>query len=184
MCLGTAALASALSRDRGRAVRTAAAAAVFALGVHGLWLTVRLEVFHRDEGDRRYVTVAEIVGGRTEPSAVILTGQHVGSVNYYTGRQTLQFERFDPAWLDRAFVWLEAQGRHPYILLEDWERPLFEQRFAGSTLGRLAMAPVAAYKGRTSGTIYLFDPRRPDGPTDLVAPERHPVRCVAPRGGG
>jgi hypothetical protein len=145
---------------------------------------VRLEVFHRDEGDRRYVTVAEIVGGRTEPSAVILTGQHVGSVNYYTGRQTLQFERFDPAWLDRAFVWLEAQGRHPYILLEDWERPLFEQRFAGSTLGRLAMAPVAAYKGRTSGTIYLFDPRRPDGPTDLVAPERHPVRCVAPRGGG
>ena len=56
---------------------------------------------------------------------MILSSIHAGSLRYYGGRATMRFDLLDEAWLDRAVGWLQQQGRHPYVLVEDWEMPLF-----------------------------------------------------------
>ena len=182
ICIGTSALTVRLS-EGSRWRQYAGAIVLIALGVYGIATAVRLDVFPAGEGDRRYATIASFVERATEPDSVILTAQHSGAIRYYAGRLTLRFDVLDPAWLDRAVAWLGEQGRHPYILVEDWEMPEFEKRFAGNTaLGRLSLAPVLVYRAyRIPGTIYLFDPRRPDGSTATPPPIRDPrPLCVSP----
>ena len=119
----------------------------------------------------------------TEPSSIILASIHAGPIRYYAGRDTMRFDLLNEEWLDRAVAWLTEQGRHPYILIEDWERPLFEKRFAASnSLGRLALSPVLAYRAyEISGTVYLFDPARPAAQTWEPPPIRNPQpRCPLP----
>ncbi len=96
-------------------------------------------MFPDNEGERRYATVAELVRQATDPSSIILASIHTGPIRYYAGRDTMRFDLLNEAWLDRAVAWLTAHGRHPYFLIEDWERPIFEKRFAAmNSLGRLA----------------------------------------------
>jgi hypothetical protein len=84
---------------------------------------------------------------------------HSGTIRYYAGRDTIRTDVLDPRWLDRAVAWLAGQGRHPYILVEDWEKPLFVARFAGSTAGRLETAPVLAWQSvHQPGSVWLYDP--------------------------
>jgi hypothetical protein len=183
LCVGTA-LAVLHTFDGRPWTRRAAAALLIALGFYGVRVAIARGVYPPGEGERRYATIAAFVARATEPGAVIVTGQeHSGSIRYYAGRLTLRFDRLDPGWLDGALEWLAGQGRRPYILLEDWERPLFEQRFgATSAVGRLPMAPVLAYRAhRIPGTIFLFDPVHPEGPTVRPPPVPDPrPRCPAP----
>ncbi len=167
----------------GRWARVGAVAGLVVVGAFGILTSVRLGVYPTGEGERRYATIAEIVGRATEPSAVIITGQHVGALRYYGGRLTVRYDVLDPAWLDRAVAWLGAHGRRVYILLEDWERPRFERRFREtSALGRLEMDPVLAYSAfQIPGTVYLYDPLRPIGSTLRPPPIRNPrPRCPLP----
>ena len=96
---------------------------------------------------------------------MIFAGQHSGPIRYYAGRTIVRFDLLDRAWLDRAVQWLNAQGRRPYFLLEEWEVTEFQKRFAAAnTLGTLALAPIVDYRAPgVPGAIYLFDPARPDG---------------------
>lgn len=162
-------------RDRvwGRVMFTAS---VVLLGFLGVNTAVRLGVYPEGEGERRYASIAELVSRETEPTSVILAGQHVGAVRYYGGRQSIQFSGLDPAWLDRAVDWLASQNRKAYFLLEDWEIPLFTQRFAGQDTGSVnTFSPVLAYTAyRIQGTIYLFDPERPKATTRRPLPIRNP----------
>jgi hypothetical protein len=194
ICIGTAAVVTAIvegaaqrlsATDRlvGRWRRAVIAVAMIALGVHGAVAAERLQVFPEGEGDRRYASIAQLVAQATELSGVIFASIHTGPLRYYAGRVTMRFDLLDDAWLDRAVAWLDQRGRHPYILIEDWERPLFEKRFAEkNTLGRLRLTPVMAYHSdRIPGTVYLFDPARPDAATWEPAPIRNPrPRCVTP----
>ena len=66
-----------------------------------------------------------------------------GSVRFYAGRKTLLWDGLDPAWLDRALVYVRSRGYEPYLLFERREEPDFRQRFAGSALGRLDWPPMA-----------------------------------------
>jgi hypothetical protein len=114
---------------------------------------------------------------------MVFASIHAGSLRYYAGRATLRFDLLDTRWLDRAARWLNEHGRHPYVLIEDWEMPLFRERFrAANTLGELALAPVLAYKAyQIPGRIYLFDLLRADGPTLEPPSIRDPQpRCPAP----
>src|SRR5262249_45730356 len=53
-----------------------------------------------------------------------------------------------PAWLDRAVAFLQARGRHPYLVLEGSEPAQFRERFGGaSALGRLDWRPIGSYAG-------------------------------------
>jgi hypothetical protein len=180
LCIGTAAMISSLALPRFRVV---APVAIAVLGLYTAFLASRLRVFPDNEGERRYATIAQLVQQATEPSSVILASIHTGPLRYYTGRDTMRFDLLHEEWLDRAVAWLTQQGRHPYILIEDWERPIFEKRFAASnTLGRLALSPVLAYRAyQIPGTVYLFDPARPTAATSEPLPIRDPrPRCLLP----
>ena len=183
LCLGTAAGIAWLLDGRVKWGRALTAVTLVALGVYGLMFSARRDVFPAGEGERRYATIATLVEAQTEASAVILSSIHAGSLRYYGGRATMRFDLLDEAWLDRAVAWLQQQGRHPYVPVEDWEMPHFTQRFAGrNTLGDLRMAPALAYRAyQISGTVYLFDPMRPAGPTLEPPPIRDPrPRCAPP----
>lgn len=184
LCLGMAvairALASLLPSPWSRPIR---AAAIVALGTYTAIVASRLQVFPDGEGERRYATIAELVQQATEPSSLILASIHAGPIRYYAGRDTMRFDLLDEEWLDRAITWLTEQGRHPYILIEDWERPIFEKRFAAtSTLGRLTLSPVLAYRAyQIPGTVYLYDPARPAATTTAPPPIPNPQpRCPLP----
>jgi hypothetical protein len=182
MFIGTAAALIGFL-DRGRWGRPAAATLLVALGIYGIVITAQRHVFTRDEGERRYATIAELVAAQTEPSAMILASIHAGSLRYYAGRATVRFDILDPAWLDRGAAWLNEHGRHPYVLIEDWELPVFTMRFSpANTLGELPLAPVLAYKAYgIPGRVYLFDLLRPDGPTFEPPSIRDPQpRCPPP----
>jgi hypothetical protein len=181
--IGTAAVLVRLLERRTTWSRRVTVVLLFGLGVYDGIVAVRHDVFPRGEGERRYATIAKLVEQATEPSSVILTAQHAGPIRYYAGRLTLRFDLLDPLWLDRAAEWLTRQGRRPYILLEDWERPLFEKRFAAANrLGRLELAPVLAFHAyQILDEVYLFDPLRPDGPTWQPTPLPNPQpTCVLP----
>jgi hypothetical protein len=183
MCVGVAALVIWLA-DRRRVWRRALpAAALIALGVHGLVVTWQRGVFPDGEGERRYATIATLVEQHTEVDAMILSSIHAGATRYYAGRATMRFDLLDEAWLDRAVEWLQQNGRHPYVLIEDWEMPVFTKRFSATNrLGGLALAPLLAYQAyRIPGKVYLFDLLRLDGPTLEPLPMRDPrPRCMPP----
>src|SRR6185503_20126551 len=126
LCIGTAALISATSRFAGTRAREVQVVALIALGLYTALLASRLQVFPDNEGERRYATVAELVRQATDPSSIILASIHTGPIRYYAGRDTMRFDLLNEEWLDRAVEWLTEHGRHPYLLIEDWERPIFE----------------------------------------------------------
>jgi len=183
MFIGTAALIIWLFDHGGAWGRLSTVAVLIALGAYGLVVTAQQHVFTGDEGERRYATIAHLVAAQTEPSAVIFASIHAGSLRYYAGRATLRFDLLDPDWLDRAAGWLREHGRHPYVLIEDWEMPLFRERFgAANTFGELRLAPALAYKAYAiPGRVYLFSLLRADGPTFEPPSIRDPQpRCPAP----
>jgi hypothetical protein len=88
--------------------------------------------------------------------AAVLSMQHSGSVRYYSGRATVRSDLISPAQLDATLAALRESGYHPYILLEPWEVPQFQQRYAGqSALASLDWPPTALL--RESG-IRIYDP--------------------------
>ena len=183
LCIGTAAVIAAASRLAGVRARQVHVIALIVLGFYTAFLAKRLQVFPDNEGERRYATVAELVRKATDSSSIILASIHTGPIRYYAGRDTMRFDLLNEEWLDRAVAWLTEHGRHPYILIEDWERPIFEKRFAAtSTLGRLALTPVLVYRAYgIPGTVYLFDPARPAANTWEPPPIRNPQpRCLPP----
>jgi hypothetical protein len=140
--------------------------------------------FSVGETERRYASVAQLVANATEPDAVILTWHHAGAVRYYTGRDTIRFDLLDPAWLDRAIEWLRTQGRHPYVVIDDWEQPVFDSRFrAGNAFGSLPFPPAWAWQSeRVPGFVYIYDPLRRDAITQIPGPnfERALPRAMRP----
>jgi len=179
MFVGTAAAVFQIAGGR----RAVAAIVLLALGGYGLYITNQRHVFVEDEAERRYATIAQLVARQTEPSAMILASIHAGSMRYYGGRATLRFDILDPAWLERSIAWLNAHGRHPYVLVEDWEMAAFRMRFAAAgARGDLRLTPALAYRDYGStGTVYLFDLMRADPPTIAPPPIRDPQpRCPPP----
>ena len=183
MCIGSAAVLVRATQGRALWVRALACALLAAVGIHNLHYASTHGAFPSGEGDHRYVSIARMVEQATEPSAVIVTGQHSGPVRYYAGRTTLRFDFLDPAWLDRAVQWLTVQHRRPYFLLEEWEMIEFQQRFSASNaLGSIALSPIVDYRAPGApGRVYLFDPARPEGGPLITAPPPDArAKCVPP----
>ncbi|HEY0284912.1 MAG TPA: glycosyltransferase family 39 protein [Vicinamibacterales bacterium] len=183
MCLGSAAVLVRAARARHVTLRILACALLVLVGVQNLYYASTHGAFPSGEGEHRYVSIAKMVEQATDPSAVIFTGQHSGPIRYYAGRTTIRFDLLDQAWLDRAVQWLNAQGRGPYFLLEEWEVTEFQNRFSASNaLGTIALAPVVDYRAPgVPGRIYLFDPAHPEG-GDLITtpPVSAQGKCVGP----
>jgi hypothetical protein len=179
-----AAVALDAVRVRGRAVSIGILVLLIGSGIAGLLVASARGIFSIGMTERRYATVARLVAAHTEPDAVVLTWMHSGTVHYYAGRETIRFDVLDPAWLDRAVDWLGANGRHPYVLVEDFERDLFETRFGGrNRQGSLAYAPVLAWESsRVPGRVFLYDPSRRDAVTAQPSPYLDAVEpiCAPP----
>jgi hypothetical protein len=183
MCLGSAAVLVRMAQGRRLWLRILACVLLATVGAHNLYYASTHGAFPSGEGEHRYVSIAKMVEQATDPSAVIFAGQHSGPIRYYAGRTIVRFDILDRAWLDRAVQWLNAQGRPPYFLLEEWEVTEFQARFSASNaLGTIALSPIVDYRAPgVPGRVYLFDPARPeiDLPMTMPPPDAH-AKCVAP----
>ena len=154
MVLTAAAIDAVASRlSRRPALVVAAASALLVL--NGCRVAAARDAFAVGHAERRYVDVARFMDGHTDAAAVVLALQHSGTLRLYAGRLTLRFDQLDPAWLDRAIAFLDANGRHPYIVLEGDERALFARRFAGTVAGALDHRPLFAQFD--AGQVVVYD---------------------------
>jgi len=131
--------------DRVRVPVAAILLVVLAAGVsmEGRNWTRAIHLFDLCRGELRYVHGAAAFKMKTTPQAVIFALHHSGSLRYYAGRMTLRYDWVDPAWLDRGVESLVRHGYEPYIVLDEWEVPRFQERFERkSVVGRLDWLPV------------------------------------------
>ncbi|MCA1561529.1 MAG: hypothetical protein LC753_17010 [Acidobacteria bacterium] len=139
-----------------RACLPIAALAVISLSIWCLRAAVVRQVFDLQSLERRYVTMGKLAGARLPPGSVALTIQHSGSVRHYGGKVTLLWDALEPGELDRAIEHLQARGRPPVIVVEDWEQAGFRERFAGEVFGELDWPPRFEVGERIH--VRLYDP--------------------------
>ncbi len=109
--------------------------------------------------ERRFRTVGAVVRDRLPENAVFLTVWDSGSVRYHAEREAILWDAMNPDSLDGAVAWLVAGGFEPFIIVEEWEEPLFRERFAGtSRLGDLDWPPRYQIQPR----LRIFQPRDRD----------------------
>ena len=116
--------------------------AAVVLGILGVRIAGDRDAFELQRLEGRYRASAGLVRDRLPPNAVLITVWQSGSVRFHADREIVMWESLDPAWLDRAIVWLRDEGHHPYFLFERREEPIFRARFRGaSDLGGLDWPP-------------------------------------------
>jgi hypothetical protein len=90
----------------------------------------------------KYLKVTDYLQQSLPSNAIFICHQYSGSIRYYTDRRILRYDWLVPNRLEDAVTRLEALGYKPYILLEQWEEPIFKGRFSASTpLGKLDWRP-------------------------------------------
>jgi hypothetical protein len=105
-------------------------------------------------GEAKYIEVARYVDDTLPSNAVVYSLQHSGSIRYYSGRLTLRWDYLPPDWLDRSIEHLQRTGVEPFLLLDNWEVPLFRERFASQkSVALVAEEPEPA---PCTHTTYLY----------------------------
>ena len=175
--------ASRLLTPLGRDVRTWGLAALATLAVvQGIHLSRSSDAFNQAEVNQRFVDASLYIDSTTEPSAVILSRLHSGSVTFYSGRLILRYDLLDPAWLDRALDHLRQRGFEPYALLDESEEPAVRERFSAAQSTRaLDRTPLAILPER-GGELRLFRlrPSGEAGSTPSEIPRSSRFDCVEP----
>jgi hypothetical protein len=153
--LMSAGLAVTLARVP-RGVRLMATGVVLALlAWHGVVYGLNDGIFRFREGERKSRAIGEYIANSLPDRAVFISKLHSGSIRYYSGRLTLQYERIPPKALDSVVADLRGLGYQPYIVLEDWEEPLFVKLFRRqSALGALDWPPRVLLDHSTKVRIY------------------------------
>ena len=154
--IGLGAVVMSIASLRRPVLTLAVAAAVLVVGARDFKVAAAGEqVFGLWQDERRYVSVAKLARSMTDPSSVIYSMQHSGSLRYYGGRMTLNYSVLPPDQLDRSVAWLADHGAHPYLLVEDWEVDAVRKRFAGEqTLAILDARPLFIYEGHALVMMY------------------------------
>lgn len=100
------------------------------------------EAWNLSRLEQRFRLAAVTARDRLPERAVFFTVWESGSVRYHAGRDAIVWDSLDGGALDDALSWLSARGHDPYIVIEDWEEPLFRERFAArSAIGQLDWPP-------------------------------------------
>jgi hypothetical protein len=143
------------------ALRSSAAIVCAALlAARGVDVANRLHVFDVAAAEQRYATIGEYVGRTLPPNAVVVASIHSGSVRRYGKRLTLRWDALPPDGLDRAIAVLRDRGYAPYLLLEDWEEPLYRDHFGrANTFGALDWPPAMEYPWSGHARVYAIDDR-------------------------
>lgn len=180
--IGAGALVVAAARRGGRAVGLALTAAIVLVGVYQVRMAADRHTFDLWRVERRYVSVAREVRRMTDRASVIFSMQHSSSIRYYGGRVSVRYDTFEPHWIDRAVDWFAERGIHAYLLVDDWEIPDLERRFAGRRFAeRIAERPLLHYRG--GAQVYLYDLSEPPGrltPTQVFTDTFENTRSVDP----
>jgi hypothetical protein len=183
MVAAAAAVVALTGRVHRYAGAVALAISMVVVATAGVATAAERHAFDIGRGERRYVDIARFIAGHSDADAVVIALQHTGALRLYAGRLTLRFDQLDPAWLDRVGEFLQANGRHPYIVLEGSEVGLFKARFAPvSELGRLDWPPMARFEDPPI-VVYDVADRHPSGPPLAIASaaSRHTGwRCDVP----
>ena len=125
--------------------------------------------------ERRYLDVGRYIDVTLPTNAVVIASVHAGSIRYYSGRLTLNYDRLQPRWLDDAVAELRKRGFHPFITVEVDEERLFRERFeAMNALGRLDWPPMAERREPIHVRIYDPDDRPRFQRGDLVQTQSIP----------
>src|SRR5688572_20815406 len=143
LILVVAVMDAALRRFRVPGVPWVTAAAVAVLAVLFVREARERPTFALRQLEARFERAGVYVGRRLPPNALVITSSESGSVRFYAGRKTMLWDGLDPAWLDRALLYVRSKGYEPYLLFERREEPDFRQRFAGSAVARLDWPPMA-----------------------------------------
>jgi len=154
------AVAAATDLARRLAPRRATAVAMVLCIAVSAW--VAREAFHRGfmnvaPVERRYEDVGRYVNALMPANGVFIGHLHGGSIRYYSGRLTINYQWLPPRWLDAAVTALEERGYHPMIVLDEGEVDDFRRRFGAlNGLGRLDWPPAAE---RTDPVrVRVYDP--------------------------
>jgi hypothetical protein len=83
--------------------------------------------------------------------AVVIAGEQSGAVRYYSGRSIVRWDFLKPADLALVTNELASAGYDLWIALDDWEVPLYREKFPGSIAAALDWPPRldAGVDGRT-----------------------------------
>jgi hypothetical protein len=175
------ALVLSLAWESGRpGLKLGALVVLASLCLFGLRMATTRGAFKNAPGERRFIEAAKLVAARTEPDAVILAYQHGGTVRYYAGRQTIRYEWIPSDWLERALAWLASQGRHAYVLLDDYEVDAFKQHFATQgAVGALDRRLVFVSRG-AGPSVYFYDLTASHGDEPPAIPRRTENSCEHP----
>lgn len=131
----------------------------FCVGLAGRYVQFadREGVFTFKRLEARYERGGVLARQIVPPDGVLLAVQHSGAGRLYGQRLTIRWDFIERRGLDQALTWLNAQGRPPFIVLEDWEEAEFRNRFsAASAIGGLDWPPAGEVLGR--GIVRLYDP--------------------------
>jgi hypothetical protein len=91
------------------------------------------------------------------PNSVCIARLHAGSIRYYAGRLTLNYDWLERRWLDDAVRELRVRGYHPFIVVETEEEPAFRERFGElNALGMLDWPPIA--ERYEAVRVRIYDP--------------------------
>lgn len=147
-----------------RATRTRAlafAALISVLAGWGLWMG--RTAFHVRAAESRYIAAGRFAT-ELPAAAVILSNQHSGSLRYYANRITMRFEWLEPDVYMEMLDHFGRLGRPVYVVLDDWERDIFRQRYAGvADLTWLDEPPLLL----AARQVYFFALPPPKGPRTL-----------------
>ncbi len=139
--------------------RTASLVAVACIALLGWWqvrTAIRAGILDLRTVEQRYIDVGRYAASMPEES-VFIGALHAGSIRYYSGRLTMNYNGLHPRGLEDAVRALMAMGRRPYIVLEDGEEPHFRWVFDTYTeLGRLDWPP--AVKTSRGASVRIYDP--------------------------
>lgn len=113
------------------------------------------QAFNLRRYESRYRMAGAYLKAALSSDAVIVAVQESGSARYYVGVPILRWDQLDVD-LDTALAAMLAIGRHPVLLVEDWETPDLRMKFPTSANARLDWPARAEFGDETR--VRLFDP--------------------------
>jgi hypothetical protein len=113
------------------------------------------QAFNMHRYESRYRLAGRYLASVLPPNAVVATVQESGSARYYANVPILRWDQLDVD-LDTAIAALRAMGRHPVLLIEDWEVPEIAKKYPRSVNARLDWAARAEFGDEVR--VFLYDP--------------------------
>ncbi len=98
------------------------------------------------EVEARYPLAAAWIAQVTPPAAMVMAGQHSGSIRHYAGRFTLRWDVLRPADLSSTLRHLNAQGIDVFAAFEGGELEQFRERFR-DVLDQVDLLPAGQARG-------------------------------------